>query len=63
MLRPGEAARMLGVSPLTVSSLYEAGKLEGYRIPAVGKHARGHLRVYRSSVVALLESRGSIGAQ
>lgn len=62
-LRPGEVARMLGVGDRTVQNLFNAEKLDGFRIPSTTGKQRGHMRIFRSSVMELMKSRDSAGGK
>lgn len=41
----GQVAKMLGLAPKTVSNSVDAGRLEGWRLPAARPGGKGHRRV------------------
>ena len=53
LMMPGQAAKMLGVSLQTVRKLLRNGKLTGI-------YLNTHRRIYRSSVLAILRSGGTL---
>jgi len=57
-LTTSEAAKALGLSPRTVSRLFEAGHLRGYKIPQIGSRP-GSRRITLESVEELQARTGS----
>jgi excisionase family DNA binding protein len=52
MMRPGEAARMLGLSAQSIERMSRSGKLRSVRTPG------GHLRVATADVESVLSQQG-----
>lgn len=50
-LRPGQAARLLGVDPKTIRRWFLAGKIHGYRTPG------GQCRILDSEIARITEER------
>lgn len=56
LLRPDEVARFLSVSFKTVYRLYHLGLIEGVK-------AKGSLRIYRDSILNLVDGKDSLPHQ
>jgi len=56
LLRPDEVARFLSVSLKTVYRWYCSGLIEGVK-------AKGSLRIYRESILKLIEAKDSLPHQ
>ncbi|MGD0663725.1 MAG: helix-turn-helix domain-containing protein [Syntrophorhabdales bacterium] len=56
LLRPDEVARFLSVSLKTVYRLYHSGLIEGVK-------ANGSLRIYRDSLLKLVDEKDSLPHQ
>ena len=56
LLRPDEVARFLSVSLKTVYRWYHSGYLDGAK-------ARGSLRIYRDSILNLVDGKDSLPPQ
>jgi excisionase family DNA binding protein len=56
-VRPGQAAKAMGVAPRTVNKWIDRGQLKGYRLPGTKGDELGGRRIVLADLVAFAEAR------